>query len=305
MFSVWGSRTASGALYSGRNLDWNQDTGINKNKLVTVFNPDDGKNSHLTLGFAGLYGALTGMSSQGISVMEANLEENEITFNGFPWILRLRYVMENAVNITQGKEIWESTDNTVGFNHMIASANDASPVPGSISHPALALETMFNYTAYFQDDDPREQNAVYTSGNTTVQIGFPLEEALWRTNHGYDPTIREHYEWSQSPTSWSMERYMFAYEAFTSYEQLSVEITEVEAMNITSILGDKGSDPYVCPTSPNGSNILSVTYRAGTKDLWVAWEDGTGTTWLPAACTIYVHFDMSVFWPSSSLNTSS
>ena len=27
MFAVWGDRTADGQLFSGRNLDWNKDTG--------------------------------------------------------------------------------------------------------------------------------------------------------------------------------------------------------------------------------------------------------------------------------------
>ena len=27
MFAVWGSRTANGQLFSGRNLDWNKGTG--------------------------------------------------------------------------------------------------------------------------------------------------------------------------------------------------------------------------------------------------------------------------------------
>ena len=27
MFAVWGDRTANGQLFSGRNLDWNKDTG--------------------------------------------------------------------------------------------------------------------------------------------------------------------------------------------------------------------------------------------------------------------------------------
>jgi len=35
-FGAWGDRTANGALYSGRNLDWESDTGVNKNKLITV-----------------------------------------------------------------------------------------------------------------------------------------------------------------------------------------------------------------------------------------------------------------------------
>ena len=36
-------------------------------------------------------------------VHEANLEENEITFSGFPWVLRLRYVMEYASDLAEGK----------------------------------------------------------------------------------------------------------------------------------------------------------------------------------------------------------
>lgn len=31
-----------------------------------------------------------------LAVHEANLEENEITFGGFPWLLRLRYIMEST-----------------------------------------------------------------------------------------------------------------------------------------------------------------------------------------------------------------
>ena len=38
------------------------------------------------------------MSAEGITVHEANLEEDEETFLGFPWLLRLRYIMENAHN---------------------------------------------------------------------------------------------------------------------------------------------------------------------------------------------------------------
>ena len=48
--------------------------------------------------YGGLYGALLGMSAEGLTTHEANLEETEITFSGFPWLLRLRYIMENAHN---------------------------------------------------------------------------------------------------------------------------------------------------------------------------------------------------------------
>lgn len=37
-FAVWGQRTKDGKLYSMRNLDWLANTGVNKNKLITVWN---------------------------------------------------------------------------------------------------------------------------------------------------------------------------------------------------------------------------------------------------------------------------
>lgn len=71
-----------------------------------------------------------------------------------------------------------------------------------------------------------EAAATYTppGGGAPVQIGFPMAEAVWRTNHGYDPTIRKHYEWSQAPSSWSMQRYMFIHDALTTYQQENTTI---------------------------------------------------------------------------------
>lgn len=156
MFAVWGSRTVGGELYSARNLDWNKDTGINKNKLVMVTVPDDGTTPSASIGFVGLYGALAGMSAAGITMHEANLEEDQISFTGFPWVLRIRYIMEFASDIVTAKELWDATNNTVGFNHMIASAKDAILYrEGKTKTVALALETMYQYTASFADNDIR------------------------------------------------------------------------------------------------------------------------------------------------------
>jgi hypothetical protein len=55
------------------------------------------------------------MSAKGVTVHEANLEESPETFLGFPWLLRLRYIMENAETIAEAKSLWETTNNTVGF----------------------------------------------------------------------------------------------------------------------------------------------------------------------------------------------
>merc|ERR1712098_824507 len=124
MFGIWGNRTENKNLYTARNLDWVIDSGINKWKLITVYHPP-GKHAHATIGFAGVWGALTGTGSQQLTAHEANLETSQATFFGFNWLLRLRYIMENTETIEQAKSLWEQTNNTVGFNHMIGSARDA------------------------------------------------------------------------------------------------------------------------------------------------------------------------------------
>lgn len=134
-----------------RNLDWAQDTGMNKYKLITVWKINE-KIPHATLGFPGVIGALTGMSAAGITVHQAGLDSMRATQIGFPWTLRLRYIMMNAANLKVAKELWNQTDNTLGMNHMIASAVDT--VTGE---PAFVVETMRDYTAWFKDNDIREK----------------------------------------------------------------------------------------------------------------------------------------------------
>lgn len=69
-------------------------------------------------------------------------EGAEITFDGFPWVLRLRYVMENANSIAEAKALWEATNNTVGFNFGVGSASDAK----NGGHAFLAMETNMDLT---------------------------------------------------------------------------------------------------------------------------------------------------------------
>jgi hypothetical protein len=135
MFGVWGQRTQGSNVYSGRNLDWYPEMGIAKHKLVTVFHspPAAGGIPHATVGWAGFLGAITGMSAEGVTVHEANLESDDITFRGFPWVLRLRYVMARAKGLDEALNLWNSTNNTIGFNHGIASRSDGS---------AVVMETM-------------------------------------------------------------------------------------------------------------------------------------------------------------------
>lgn len=111
------------------------------------------------------------------------MESDEISFDGFPWALRLRYIMQRSSTLDEAMLLWNATNNTVGFNHGIGSAADNS---------FIALETMTGFTAQFGQNDPREQDCVVNG----TQIGYAREEAVFRTNHGYDPYTWAHYMWN-------------------------------------------------------------------------------------------------------------
>eukprot|EP00010_Vexillifera_abyssalis_P007330 CAMPEP_0201546194 /NCGR_PEP_ID=MMETSP0173_2-20130828/2558_1 /ASSEMBLY_ACC=CAM_ASM_000268 /TAXON_ID=218659 /ORGANISM="Vexillifera sp., Strain DIVA3 564/2" /LENGTH=471 /DNA_ID=CAMNT_0047954801 /DNA_START=123 /DNA_END=1538 /DNA_ORIENTATION=- len=299
MYATWGTRTENNQLFSARNLEYASNTGVNQWKSVTVWKPVDGSHSHAAFGFVPLYGVLAGTNSQGITVHEANLEENIETFRGFPWIIRLRWIMENAKNIAQGEALWRNSNNTVGYNHAICSSVDAAP----FSHPALALETRAWYTAYFQDNDPRETTVHHydaEKNKTYVQYGHSLKEALWRTNHGYDPKIVDNYQWyGYGAWRWSMQRYNFSLGSFEYYERTNQKIGPLQAINMTSILGDKGPTAYTCDPAvyqAKGSNILATTHQPAINVTFASWEDGADDTWKPAACATFVRFDMTRYW---------
>lgn len=104
-FAIWGKRTQGGKLITMRNLDWEANTGINKNKLLIVWKITN-TIPHLTLAFPGLIGAVTGMSREGLTVHEAGLDSMRATELGFHWSLRLRYIMMYANNLAEARQIW-------------------------------------------------------------------------------------------------------------------------------------------------------------------------------------------------------
>lgn len=281
MLGAWGSRTVAGDLYSMRNLDWAANTGLARYKLVTVFHPPSAI-AHVTFGFAGLYGALTGMSAEGITVHETGVDSRKETFDGFPWVLRLRFIMEHAVDLASAQALWEATNNTLGMNHGIGAARD---------NRFLALETRAGHTAYFGAMDPRE--AAYEINGT--KYGAPLRDAVWRTNHAYDPDIVS-YEMDRKPDGDSVTRYFLLHDALVAYGTNNA-IGPLEAVNLTAIVGDKGASTresfLSCAQAAGGINILSVTYHPGSLTAYAAFEEGRDAQHVPACCGSYVRMDLS------------
>lgn len=292
-FGVWGSRTEGGALFSGRNLDYSTDTGINDFKLVSVIHPpEEGRFAHATVGFACLVGALTGMSAAGLTVHEANLESDQDTFFGFPWMLRLRDVMERASTMEEALALWGAANNTVGFNHALGSGmNEKSGAP-----QFAALETDAGHTALFYDMDSREAQGLN---------GTPRSEAVFRTNHGFDPETVSHYMWNGTGADADSEaRYALYAPLLDAYEAAggTGAIGHLEAVRIAAVIAGKSDptvdDAYVCdPTLYHSAdNVVSVAFNPKAGSMYAAWEVGSGDSWVPAACSTYIYVDLAPWW---------
>lgn len=283
-WGAWSSRTKGGQLYSGRNLDWAAETGVSKYKVISVYHIGTGI-PHASISFAGLIGSITGMSAAGITVHEAGDDNKLETLKGFAWSLRLRGVMENAHNLAEAKAYWQRYNNTLGINHGIGSAADPK---------FMALETRAGYTAFFEDNDAREA-ARQVNGTT---YGFPMPHAVWRTNHGYDPTFLQTAVASGAPGKDTFTRYMLLHDTLAQYEAAGIEISEVEAVNMTAVPGDKGGDSrnsfVTCGASAvNGENIVSASFAPAQGVMYVAFEDGSGEAHVPACCNNYAKLDMA------------
>jgi hypothetical protein len=231
-----------------------------------------------------VWGAITGISAKGITVHEANLESDDTTFRGFPWILRLRYIMSRASTLDESMTIWNSTNNTVGFNFGFGSGSEGK---------AIVLETMMHNTAVFADNDPREKEGYVVNGEN---IGMPRKDAVYRTNHGYDPYSIEHFMWNGTNAfNYSITRYELFPTLFDSYG--SHEIDAAQAVNITAIVGDKGDEHLYDCNGPydDADNVLSVTYDATNVQMYASWEgysDKSDYVWTPAACNTYLQIDL-------------
>jgi hypothetical protein len=284
-FGVWGSRTVNGQLFSGRNLDWAKMSGCSNNKLITISHPPGGI-AHASLGFAGLFGSLTGISAKGLTVHEANLESNDETFLGFPWMLSLRYVMARTPSgtIDEAMTVFNSTQNTVGFNLGFGSAVDAKQV---------LLETMAHHTAMFSSLDGRE----VSNG------GDPRKDAVYRTNHGFDSYTIEHYMWNNTGAyKNSMYRYALFPQLLDQFESKGTLIDKEQAVEIVAIVGDKGEgeSTYQCAgpgTYGDAQNIMSVAFQPNELIAYVAYENGdSDANWSPAGCNTYIAIDLKEYF---------
>lgn len=113
ILGAWGPATVGGSLLQLRALDWDTDGPFQKYPTLVTWHPTTGAN-HTTLAFAGLIGAITGISSNGMSISEKVWDAYTGTQNvfGYVWTFLLQDILRFDADTDQALSRMASANRT-------------------------------------------------------------------------------------------------------------------------------------------------------------------------------------------------
>jgi hypothetical protein len=149
---------------------------------------------------------------------------------------------------------------------LIGSAKDRKAVAleNCAKYCNLSIDlTAVSYTAVFGDDDSREAESLIPDANgKMVHNGFPMNDAVWRTNHAYDPTFLKTAMNKNSPSSDSQVRYDLVHESLVQFQSAGHKMGVADVAMITALIGDKGgSTPDAFHKCPVEISMSSLTWQ--------------------------------------------
>ena len=104
-----------------------------------------------------------------------------------------------------------------------------------------------------------------------------MKQAVFRTNHAYDPKINKYRTEHPSESSSTIRRYMVLKDGIKYYEDAGVRISNENAVNITATTAHKGgSNPHQCPgPKDDGTNVISAVFFPADLSMYMAFEYGS------------------------------
>lgn len=221
-FGAWGERTVDGHFIGSRNLDWNTDTGIGPLRLLTIFVPEGEGAGHpfATVGYAGMVGALAGMSSAGIAVSEVGSTGVLERLTGEPWVLRNLDILEHASDLDEALAYHQNQaadgfhrPQTIGYNFMVGYGDpdgDGAGADGAAVEANGAMISIFRGGAegsaevhHFDEDGAWERSVLAgeEGANTeadSVEVDADGQARLFAVDdHGY--LLDEHGDYIEDP----------------------------------------------------------------------------------------------------------
>ena len=321
-FAVWGKRTREGKMYASRSLDWESGSGLSDYAAVTVFHPvlEDGRPGvpNLLFGHLGSLGCIAGMNAAGIALSEIGAFNERETFDGRPWQYVFREILDEATSLKQAARIIDHGNYTQGYCFLVVWGDPARFGSNQFRPAGLAVEVDGCNIELFEDDDPRERDAVWVdregspvldASGHSVSYGLPMKDAVYRADTAFSSTVRSGQATDNGPV---VEGNDGDPRKGDTYRKLHVPMAEMirsftegaafdnpekrkYAMPATGSVGIIGPEQAIrlCEmTGDNDGNIMSVLYEATDLKAHVAFEKGRGTTWTPAALTGYISLEL-------------
>ena len=321
-FAVWGSRTRDGKAYASRNLDWESGSGLGNYASVTVFHPimEDGQPGipSAIFGHLGSLGCLAGMNAAGLSLSEIGAFNERETFEGRPWHVAFREVLDEAKTLDEAAEILDGENYTQGYCFVVAWGDPCGFGTEVFQPGGFSMEVDGEYIEFFKDDDPKERDAVWVdkegkavvdvSGNT-VHYGCPMKDATWRADTAFSATVRSGQATDNGPVEEAndgdprkgdtyrilhvpMANMIRAFTEGTAFDEEEKKAYVMPAIGSGSPMGPEEAMKVCQMAGDNDGNIMSVLYEATDLKAHVAFEKGQGDTWSPAALNGYVVLDL-------------
>lgn len=157
-FAAWGGFTANKHLLQLRALDYATEWGIQEQPAIIVYSPDKGV-AHVTVGWCGFVGTVTGMNAEGVAMSEIgdDFDKATETFEGEPMPFVMRDVLYDAKTVAEGVGIVKRATRTLSYLYLIGSGRENTATALKTGH--TVFETFTASTLPF----PRFENAVYMS----------------------------------------------------------------------------------------------------------------------------------------------
>lgn len=173
-FALLGDATQGKRIYHGRILDYMKGIGLEKNAVVSVYQPDEG-HAWVNVGYAGFTGSVTAMNDQHISLGEMG-GRGEGHWDGKPMAQLVREVMEKAGTIDEAVEIMRKGPRTCEYYYVIADGRAQTAV-GIKATPDI-FEVVRPGEGHPQLDSPIKDTVLLSAGDR-------YRELVRRVQDGY------------------------------------------------------------------------------------------------------------------------
>jgi len=173
-FALLGEATEGRRIYHGRILDYMKGIGLERNSVVTVYQPEEG-HAWVNVGYAGFTGSVTAMNDQHISIGEMG-GRGEGNWDGKPMAQLIREVMEKSSTLEEAVETMRRGPRTCEYYYVIADGRSNNAV-GIKATPEI-FEVVRPGEGHPQLDTPIKDTVLLSAGDR-------YRELVRRVQDGY------------------------------------------------------------------------------------------------------------------------